>query len=432
MSSRVPVIFVKFKESLPPCLVCKTIDKYKDFYDLAIRSVYYSGLDNDYLQKELSKLPETDQTLQRFYEESCPTESRAKHYKDTQSLEHALDHNTTPTVALAKSDTPFQREKGRNDRSRWRGREFDDNSGAHSVATHTPNKHHHSLPVKVQKPVPHIDSSKSNTDSGVKPRSNNGGAEPKQKCYYCNKLGHMSTVCRSRKRDVASNSTTHAVDATARSLQADPAQNNSSNHFMMKKLDVNATRNYKRNLVAPGAQATSPRVLSVTSIQTGPPLPVIKASFIFEGRFICGFEVDTDASRTMISINAFKKASYVAIDKPTLGPEQTMRLADGTVSTSKCRLTHLLLARADNPQDVARLPVLVVEGPNLILGQCLYDTCEHYNNLTSSQVPDVSWWCPTLCTMLRIYSLLLNSVFFQKKNFSLFTIVWFMILYIGL
>ena len=183
----------------------------------------------------------------------------------------------------------------------------------------------------------------------------------------------------------------------------------------MKKLDINATEKYNRNLVAPGAQATSPRVLSVTSVQTGPPLPVIKASFIFEGRFICDFEVDTDASRTMISMNAFKKASYVAIDKPTLGPEQTMRLADGTVSTSKCRLTHLSLARADNPQDVARLPVLVVEGPNLILGQCLYDTCEHYNNLTSSQVPDVSWWCPTLCTMLRIYSLLLNSVFFQKN-----------------
>ena len=78
-------------------------------------------------------------------------------------------------------------------------------------------------------------------------------------------------------------------------------------------------------MLHPSAQATSPRVLSVTSVQTGPGLPVIKASFIVEDRFICNFEVETDASHTMISMNAFKKASYVAIDKPTLGPEQTMR-----------------------------------------------------------------------------------------------------------
>ena len=63
--------FAKFMESLPPCLVCKTNDEYKDFYDLVIRSAYYLGLDNNYLQNELSKLSESDQTFQKFYEESC-------------------------------------------------------------------------------------------------------------------------------------------------------------------------------------------------------------------------------------------------------------------------------------------------------------------------------------------------------------------------
>ena len=92
--------FAKFKESLPPCLVCKTNDEYKDFYDLAIRSVYYLGLDNDYLQKELSKLPESDQTFQKFYEESCAAESHAKYYKDTQSRGHTLYHNTTPVATV--------------------------------------------------------------------------------------------------------------------------------------------------------------------------------------------------------------------------------------------------------------------------------------------------------------------------------------------
>ena len=106
----------------------------------------------------------------------------------------------------------------------------------------------------------------------------------------------------------------------------------------------------------------SPQVLKVTSVQTGPPLPVIKASFIVEGRYICDFEIDTDASHTMISPTVFKKAQYVAKDKPTLGPEQTMKLADGSFSASKCRLTHLTLARADKPNDTATFPVMVVEG----------------------------------------------------------------------
>ena len=39
------------------------------------------GLDDDAIQKELSKIPESDQSLQKFYEESCAAESRIKHYK---------------------------------------------------------------------------------------------------------------------------------------------------------------------------------------------------------------------------------------------------------------------------------------------------------------------------------------------------------------
>ena len=113
----------------------------------------------------------------------------------------------------------------------------------------------------------------------------------------------------------------------------------------------------------------SPRVLSANAVQNNAPLPVIKASFIVEGRYICDFEIDTDASHTTISPLVFKKAQYVAINKPTLGQEQTMRLADGSFSESKCRLTHLSLARADKPYDTATFPVMVCKGPNVILGR---------------------------------------------------------------
>ena len=100
-------------------------------------------------------------------------------------------------------------------------------------------------------------------------------------------------------------------------------------------------------------------MLATNAVQTSPPLPVIKASFIVEGRYICDFEVDTDASHTTISPSVFRKAQYVSLNKPTLGQEQTMRLADGSFSDSKCRLTHLSLARADKPHDTATFPVMV-------------------------------------------------------------------------
>ena len=60
----------------------------------------------------------------------------------------------------------------------------------------------------------------------------------------------------------------------------------------------------------------SSQVLAVKAVQTGPPLPVIKVSFIVEGRYICDTEIDTDASHTMISPSVFRKAQYVAKNKP--------------------------------------------------------------------------------------------------------------------
>ena len=87
--------FAKFKESLPPYLVCKTNDEYKNFYDLVMRSAYYMGINDDELQRELSKIPEDEQSLQKLYEESCAAESRIKHYKDTQNCGHALDNSTS-------------------------------------------------------------------------------------------------------------------------------------------------------------------------------------------------------------------------------------------------------------------------------------------------------------------------------------------------
>ena len=68
----------------------KTNDEYNNFYDLVMHNVKHwvethvpsaahcMGMDVG-VQKELSKIPKMDQSLQKFYEESYDAGSRAKH-----------------------------------------------------------------------------------------------------------------------------------------------------------------------------------------------------------------------------------------------------------------------------------------------------------------------------------------------------------------
>ena len=359
--------FGRWKESLAPSLVCNKNEDFKNYYDLSMTAAYYLAVNCPDIQKDLSKIPEEEQSLQKYFEESCASQSRSMHFKDTQERSHALDNSTTPNVA--KSDTKSSRGRGRG-RGRG-GNEFHkDNSSAQSTDT-PPGKSQQNHPPKKQMSAPQTDSKSKNSESGARPKK-------KTRCTYCNKWSHQVSDCRVRLQDQS--------DPTTSSAESSPAQNNSSNYFMRKleiiekNTDVSVTT--PKCDVVPSVEDSTcaipqessyddldAQVLSVKSLQTGPPLPVIKASFIIEGRYICDFEIDTDASHTMISPTVFKKAQYVAKEKPTLGPEQTMRLADGSFSNHKCRLTHLSLARADNPKDEATFPVMVVDGPNIILGR---------------------------------------------------------------
>ena len=115
-----------------------------------MRAAYYMGVDDDGLQKELSKIPEKDQSLQKFYEESCAAESRTKHYKDTQSRGHALDNSTS--VSVAKSDTRTYRGRGKG-RGNWRGsyKYFKDNFSADKSKVPSNSGHHQNYADKSKK-----------------------------------------------------------------------------------------------------------------------------------------------------------------------------------------------------------------------------------------------------------------------------------------
>ena len=96
--------------------------------------------------------------------------------------------------------------------------------------------------------------------------------------------------------------------------------------------------------------------------------PIIMASMIIEGKYICDFEIDTDASHTIVSTEVYQKAYLIASDKPERGPVTSMRLADGSKSQKTSFSTYLSLARADNPRNTKTFEVMVLEGPGVILG----------------------------------------------------------------
>ena len=97
--------------------------------------------------------------------------------------------------------------------------------------------------------------------------------------------------------------------------------------------------------------------------------PIIIAAMIIEGCYICNFEIDTDASHTVISPELYKKAYLLANEKPAKGMSRPMRLADGSYSSKVSFDTHLSLARADKPEDIKTFEVMVLEGPSVILGR---------------------------------------------------------------
>ena len=58
----------KWKEQLPKCLVPKTEEERVKLADLVLRTSSYHSLDDPYLQEECSKIPEDEQSIDKFYQ----------------------------------------------------------------------------------------------------------------------------------------------------------------------------------------------------------------------------------------------------------------------------------------------------------------------------------------------------------------------------
>ena len=141
--------------------------------------------------------------------------------------------------------------------------------------------------------------------------------------------------------------------------------------------------------VFPTASALPMSDCTINALSTSMPdpfQPIIMAAMIVEGRYICQFEIDTDASHTVVSPEVYQKAYLVATNKPKRGPLTPMKLADESHSQKTLFSTHLSLARADNPSRTRTFEVMVLEGPSVILGRTAikYFWLKIYNDLLTS------------------------------------------------
>ena len=221
-------------------------------------------------------------------------------------------------------------------------------------------------------------------------------------CNYCNKSNHSEAQCRIKKRDQKATNTSAAIFPTDNT----ESQDSSTSSLCFKKIETmqspethsaavgktitdsklqlehttnelevrlqqlkslcNEVTTVLGKLSPTLTPETSPEtsavpVLTDATVNALPPSvpdqfqPIIMASMIIEGKYICDFEIDTDASHTIVSTEVYQKAYLIASDKPERGPVTSMRLADGSQSQKTSFSTHLLLARADNPSNTRAL-----------------------------------------------------------------------------
>ena len=91
--------FCKWMDQLHPVFSPKTEAEKDKFIDLIKRSAFYHSLDDPYLQKELSNIKESEQSLSKFHQEAMSAEARRLQYQDTSEKANILDASQAVTVS---------------------------------------------------------------------------------------------------------------------------------------------------------------------------------------------------------------------------------------------------------------------------------------------------------------------------------------------
>ena len=208
----------QWREQLPLCLNPKTSADKDKFIDLIQRSAYYHALDDPFIQKELSNIPESSQSLVKFQEEAIKAEARRNHFKETAEKSGSVDSSDISVNRSEYVHVPGRsrgRGGGGNRRPRRGGRGGAaaprvGGGGGYAQAPHaataaTPG---HVTPGG-QHPRPSGASTMPTAPRYYQQPAPRGGAArgrgyPRQQfvpvCYICDVIGHISTNCPNRYR----------------------------------------------------------------------------------------------------------------------------------------------------------------------------------------------------------------------------------------
>lgn len=188
----------KWQEQMPLCFFPETETEKDNFVDLIHRTIYFHALDDKGLQKELSNVAESEQSLAKFHAEAIKAESRRIHYNDTAEKTGSLDASSDISVNRSEyvpNRYVNNRARGRGNRGNWRGSARGRGRGGMTPAqasgggaTVTPMS---------QTQVP---------QGAARGRGASKQKRYMPRCYNCHVVGHTVDKCPERYYDAPGNS----------------------------------------------------------------------------------------------------------------------------------------------------------------------------------------------------------------------------------
>ena len=291
--------YAKWRESLSPILICHTEAEKALIYDLLMRASLFFGINDPYIQKEISSIKEENQSLHTFLQEAIAAEARSIHYKETVNKGAVLDASASvfpATPVVTKGDyRPTGRKRG--NRHRGHGKSSQQSTPAAAAAAVTArnttsssnsvptNQNHNSTePSNRQQSRTQSHGNgpatyhSNNTKYHFQNRNNhNAGARAKVTCFYCHKLGHTARDCRKKAYDSKTSAAACTTDTLPQQTLSNdvrndtytPSSNNDlqlGNQYYYKKVEfhpVTANANIPNDASADRATATTDRVANL-------------------------------------------------------------------------------------------------------------------------------------------------------------------------
>ena len=402
------------------------------------RCIFYQGLDDRYLQKELCNLKSDKLSLKQFFDEAIIAEAKRKTFEDTSEKSNSLDPSSAISINKYEYKVPYDSSAKRGKFQRGRG-----GYGAGRGATVAP-------------PNPAWREN-GNSNSRGRGGRDNFNFRPKKvpTCWTCNEVGHTNRTCpqlkensgnkqedsnkqkfqtSAKKITISDNeATVQSVDLSGFKAEIVTLDNPVTNKFENKKISgyafARAASNRNRYCLqqqgkvsasAASVAAKAATVVSATFSEQNSILATIEtpaivstvtnksdgvkeqpviiniskfksnknimAGVVFNDVAPALLEVDTAACHNIISVQLFQDICELLDTKPVLEKcEVIMRLADGTPSDNVKGCVNLSIKLADAPNRTATLPVFVVEGPNCLLGRPALEKLfpEFYSSLMS-------------------------------------------------